>query len=96
MLEFITASRDFQTSEGFDVASLLPAGTPTAQQVVESLALRLGITLTAPEVTALVDYLGKDNNGVADPFDPSNTAQVEERVRGLLYILGLHPQYMLR
>lgn len=96
MLEFITASRDFQTSEGFNVASLMPAGTPTAQQVVESLALRLGITLTAPEVTALVDYLGKDNTGAADPFDPSNTAQVEERVRGLLYILGLHPQYMLR
>ena len=96
LLEFITSSRDFQASEGFDVASLLPAGTPTAQQVVESLVSRLGITLTAPELAEMVTYLSKDNAGAVDPFDPSNTAQVEERVRGLLYILGQHPQYMLR
>ena len=97
-LEFIISSRDFQENEGFDLGALLPSPTASAQEVVEALCLRLGITPTPEDITTFVDYLNTDDDGStsADPFDATNATHLDNRVRGLLYILGLHPQYLLR
>lgn len=97
-LEFIISSRDFQENEGFDITSLLPAPDATAQQVVEALCLRLGIEPTPEDITTFVTYLNTDDAGdtSADPFDATNRVHLDNRLRGLLYILGLHPQYLLR
>jgi len=47
-----------------------------------------------------VDYLNteRQNDGtvVADPFDGSDAGHLDERVRGLLWILAQHPTYHLR
>ena len=85
---------------GLDLRALLPPGTPTSLEVVDALALHLGVKLTPDERTRLAEYLDtrKESSGevVADPFDPANPEHVEERIRGLLYILGQHPTYMVR
>ena len=33
---------------------------------------------------------------IPDPFDPTSPAQLEERLRGLYYVLGQHPTYLMR
>jgi uncharacterized protein (DUF1800 family) len=90
----ITA-RTFQQGLGIDAAALLPSPTATAPEVVDALAARLDVTLTTTERTRLVEYMDtqRRNDGTVfdDPFDPAT--DVDERVRGLLYVLGQHPTF---
>jgi uncharacterized protein (DUF1800 family) len=89
-----------QELKGLDLRALLPPGTPTSVEVVDALALRLGVPLDPDERTRLAEYLDTRREGdgsvVADPFDPNDPDLVDERIRGLLYILGQHPTYMVR
>ena len=89
-----------QEAKGLDLRSLLPPGTPTSMEVVDALALHLGVKLEGEERSRLVEYLDTQREGdgdvVSDPFDPNNPDHVDERIRGLLYILGQHPTYMVR
>jgi hypothetical protein len=93
-------SRDLQSGVGISVADLLPAGRPTAEEVVDRLAWLLRVTLSPDERATCVTYLDTirqaDGQTVASPFDPTDNRHLEERVRGLLYILGQHPSYLIR
>lgn len=99
-INFVIDSRVVQEALGVDVADLLPTPNATAQEVVDALALRMQVSLTPNERTLLVDYMNTQGDGqggsVPSPFDATNPTHVDERVRGLLYILGQHPSYMLR
>jgi uncharacterized protein (DUF1800 family) len=92
--------RTRQAAAGVDVAALLPPGTPTSGEVVDALAARLRVTLSTSERDACVTYLDtqrlSDGSVVPSPFDPANPTHVDERVRGLLYVLAQHPTYQLR
>jgi uncharacterized protein (DUF1800 family) len=81
--------------------ALLPAPDAAAGPTVDALAQRLDIPLTPAERTECVTYLDTERdeggNVTPDPFDPvNNTRDAESRVRGLLWILGQHPQYQVR
>jgi uncharacterized protein (DUF1800 family) len=100
VLSCITDRTD-QTNAGIDVTTLLPPpANRTAPEVVDALALRLRVTLSATDRQACIDYLNtqRQSNGtvVASPFDATNPTHVSERVRGLLYVLSLHPTYAMR
>ena len=90
---------DVQT--GLDLRALLPAGAQTtAPQAVDALATLLRVTLSATDRTTCVDYLNtqRQSNGtvVASPFNAASDTHIDERVRGLLYVLAQHPTYHVR
>jgi hypothetical protein len=95
----ITA-RTLQASLGIDVGALLPSPGATSAEVVDALADRLNVVLAPSEHDRCVEYLDTQRLGdgtvVADPFDPTSATDVDERVRGLLYVLAQHPTYLVR
>jgi uncharacterized protein (DUF1800 family) len=100
ILSCITDRTD-QTNAGIDVTTLLPpVGNRTAPEVVDALALRLRVVLPPQDRQTCIDYLNTDrqSNGtvISSPFDATNATHVSSRVRGLLYVLSLHPTYSLR
>lgn len=96
----IRDAKTIQDSLGIDVADLLPPGLPTSLEVVDSLALRLHLDLTTSERDQLATYLDTDRQGngtiISSPFDASNPTHIDQRVRGLLYMMALHPTYLTR
>jgi uncharacterized protein (DUF1800 family) len=81
-----------QATVGINVATILPpVGQRQSGQVVDAVASLLDVALVAAERQLLVDFLEKPT-----PFDGSSQAQLDDRVRGLLYIMAQHPQYELR
>ncbi len=101
--EMLTA-REYHQILGRGITQLIPSGDDrTAPNVVDALAARLRIPLTAPEREMLIQFLNSEGavkNGQlevkASPFSGSNARHLDERVRGLLFILSQHPQYHLR
>jgi uncharacterized protein (DUF1800 family) len=90
-----------QRGRGMEVADILPAVEDrTAENVVDTLLDLLWIDYTAEERTAFIAYLNtlQDNEGntIDSPFDGSNQTHLDDRVRGLLWILSQHPSYHLR
>lgn len=101
VLDYLTVgAKGIQDALGLSAAALLPHPTATSAEVVDALAQRLRVTLSPDERTELITYLDttRTTEGVVvpDPFDPANLAQVEVKIRGLLWILGQHPTYQLR
>ena len=102
----VITDRGNQNNEGIDLADILPAGAdpvngPTPAEVVDAMATRLSVDLTPAERGQLTTYLDTDmDNGgniITDqPFDPSNAQHIDERVRGLLYIMSQHPSFHVR
>jgi uncharacterized protein (DUF1800 family) len=87
-----------QASVGINIASVLPpVAQRTAPNVVDALTSLLRIELNSTERQQMIDYLNsqRQNDGtvVPSPFDGSIQQQLDERVRGLLYILAQHPTY---
>ena len=90
-----------QAIAGINVANLLPpVGQRTADTVVDTLVALLDVTLSATERADCVTYLNtlRDaaGNTTNSPFDGSSQAQLDERVRGLIWILAQHPTYQSR
>jgi uncharacterized protein (DUF1800 family) len=90
---------DVQT--GLDLRALLPAGAQTtATETVDALAALLRVGLSPTDRAACVAYLDtrrqSDGTVVASPFSAANDVHVDERVRGLLYVLAQHPLYHVR
>ncbi|MEO0478331.1 MAG: DUF1800 domain-containing protein [Planctomycetota bacterium] len=90
--------RTFQRDNG--MAIVLPSETATAEEVIDHFASLLDVSLTADERTDLIDYMDSDarNDGsvVEDPFDASDDGDINERVRGLIYILANHVDAVAR
>jgi uncharacterized protein (DUF1800 family) len=72
-------------------AILPPAGQRTDAQIVDALVSVLGPTLRDDERQRCIDHL--NSNG---PFDGTSQAQIDDRVRGLLYVLAQLPSYQVR
>jgi uncharacterized protein (DUF1800 family) len=90
-----------QRSVGIEVADVLPpVADRTAPNVVDALALLLRVDLSDPERQSCIDYLNtqRQSNGTvtSSPFDGSSQTHLDERVRGLLWILAQHPSSHVR
>ena len=84
---------------GWDAGALLPVGVTTDAQVVDYLAYLLQVTLTPAQRAEALTYINSDRNagGVfSQPWDIGSATQRDKKIRGLLYIFGLHPTYQLR
>jgi hypothetical protein len=100
LVEKAIAARTYQAGLGISVADLLPTPTATSGEVVDALSALLRVDLAPDERTECVTYMDTQrlSNGtvISDPFDPTNPTDIDERVRGLLYILGQHPLFLIR
>lgn len=92
----ILSARTFQSGLGLSPASLLPPAPMTTGQVVDALVRTLNVTVSAAERAQYVTYLDQNASGQPDVFDPNNPTDVDQRLRGLLYILAQHPTYTVR
>ena len=93
----VDGEMSFQNDEGIDVADLLPTSNATGAEVVDALIVRLRLGVTAQERAFLVTYMDSDNSADdPEPFDASNAGMVNEKVRGVLYLLSQHPSYHVR
>ena len=94
----LIAERTFQSNNNYAVR--MPAGTPDAAAVVDHFAALMAIRLSDAERTTLIDYLDSNVQGNGnvqpDPFDPNDPQDVNNRVRGLIYILANHPDALRR
>jgi uncharacterized protein (DUF1800 family) len=97
----VIADAGRQNAAGMNVANILPPpGQRTPQAVVDAVSGVMGVDLAASEEQVLVDYLNtvRQANGtvVPSPFDGNSQAQLDERVRGLVYILAQHPNFQVK
>jgi uncharacterized protein (DUF1800 family) len=100
----LATSRGYPSTSYSLIESLLPpVPQRTASAVVSTLASRLGLFLTADEVATYEEYLntratepGTELQLQPDPFVGGNPVHVNERARGLLFLLAQHPSYLLR
>jgi uncharacterized protein (DUF1800 family) len=71
-----------------------------SQAVVARYASLLSVRLEESEVDQLAEYLdtraATDGTQVDDPFDPDDPQHVDERLRGLVFLLANHPDAMWR
>jgi uncharacterized protein (DUF1800 family) len=101
MLNQLTVvAKPLQDALNIDVMVLLPSPTATSMEVVDALCLRLQVDLPADERTTCANYLdsSRTNSGVVtrSAFETVGLAEQEQRLRGLLWILGQHPLYQVR
>jgi hypothetical protein len=79
---------------------LPPAAERSAAKIVSVLQQRLNMSITRGERELYEAYLNTrrdaDGNVSDDPFDGTNPEHLDERVRGLLYMLAQNPSYQLR
>jgi uncharacterized protein (DUF1800 family) len=90
-----------QARLGIGIANILPpVAQRTADAVVDALAQLLDVQLSTQDRADFVAYLNtvRDaaGNVTSSPFDGSSQAQLDERVRGLVYVLVQHPTYHSR
>src|SRR5690606_34192354 len=81
---------------GWDGADLLVTGQDSDAEVVDRLAWLLQVTLESSQRQLAIDYLNEDRNAggvISQPWDPTSAVQRDKKIRGLLYILGLHSTY---
>jgi len=93
--------RTRQADAGIDVADILPPeNRRSAPEVVDALVGLLRVTITAEDRADLIEYLNtnrkSDGSTEPSPFDGTDAKHIDERVRGLLYILAQHPTYHTR
>ncbi len=100
----VLAAREHQFSLGIGLTQLLPPPSRrSAGEVVDALAQVMQVKPSDAERVLLVEYL--DTEAVDDggqiqlrgsPFDGTDPEHIDQRVRGLLFILAQHPAYYLR
>jgi len=94
------SARSYQAQNGFSWSDVLPpSGQRSAEQVVDAMADLLFVQLNSQERADYIEYLETEMlEGGAVQSSPfvASSSQLEERVRGLLYILAQHPTYMTR
>jgi uncharacterized protein (DUF1800 family) len=95
------SDRTRQEEAGIDLAKILPPEKErTAEGVVDALAGVLRVDLDPEDRAEMIDYLNTrrntDGTYAVQPFDGADSRHIDERVRGLLYILAQHPTYQVR
>jgi hypothetical protein len=84
---------------GYDVGDLMLPGQTSDEEVVDRLAYLLQVKLTPGQRDECISYLNSDANAssvFAQPWDFDDPVQREKKIRGLLWILGQHPDYHQR
>lgn len=84
---------------GWSAGALLPPGVTTDQQVVDYLARLMQVQLTPDQRADAITYINSDRNSggvISQPWDVNNATQRDKKIRGLLYIYGLHATYQLK
>ena len=99
-------AREHQKMLGWQAEWVAPLGEDrSAAAVVDALATTLGVRLSEAERYTCIDYLNTAASVHAgtgrvlrqpDPFSWQNANHVDERVRGLLFVLSQHPAYYVR
>jgi hypothetical protein len=56
----------------------------------------LNIAITAGARTTYETYLNTDTNGQPSPFDAADGTHVDQRFRGLIYVMAQNPAYAVR
>ncbi len=84
----------YVTGEGANLAELLLTNSLEADPalVVEQAAQALDITLSDAERNVLVNYIHRPSLNF--PWDPTNQERTRQLMRGLVWILGMHPRSM--
>ena len=98
LIEFTVDDVARQTEWGLDVLDLLPPPERrSAAEIVDALTARLAVTLGADERQRLVDYMVtvRQGDGTVVP-SPLTETNLDQRVRGALYVLAQHPTYHVR
>jgi hypothetical protein len=98
---YVVYDRVNQAAAGINVADILPpVPQRTAPAVLDAVSGLMRVKLTDLEKLALLDYLNTsrqaDGTIVASPFDGSSQAMLDERVRGLIYVLAQHPEFQVK
>lgn len=100
LLRFSITERSHQQNLGIDIAKLLPKPTASAEEVTEHLLTLLRIDASDEERASFIEFLNtvRSSNGnvTNDPFDSGESRHIDERLRGLLYVLGQHPSFLTR
>lgn len=98
--ELIT-NRTKQQEQGYDIgAALQPEGATRADEVVDHLALLLGVVLDDTERASIIDYMNVEINsdGEETPlnYTPQNANHQNRKLRNLLWILSQHPSFHIK
>lgn len=98
--ELIT-NRSNQEEAGYDIgAAIQPAGATTAVEVVDHVAMLLGVSLDDTETQDLINYMNVEisSDGTETPvnYTPQNTTHQSRKLRNLLWILCQHPSFHLK
>ena len=98
--ELIT-NRNTQEEAGYDIgAALQPADARGAEEVVDHLAMLLGVTLDDTERSSLIDFMNVQVNSEGDEtpvnYTPQNTDHQSRKLRNLLWILCQHPSFHIK
>ena len=98
LIEYTVDDTTRQAGWGIDVLDIVPPpGQRSAAEIIDALTQRLDVRLDTDERQMLIDYMVtvRNNNGsvTASPLTDSN---MDQRVRGALYVLAQHPTYHVR
>lgn len=93
LMRRLISDRSQETTDA--LAAVMPTGPVGATEVIDHFAALCGVDLDPQERITLIEYLNShvnnDDSVVEDAFDPNDTQDISNRVRGLLYILANHP-----
>ena len=94
----LLTNRNDQTDAGYDIgAALQPVNATGAAEVVDHVAMLLGVTLDASERADLISYMNVEvsSDGVETPvnYTPQNVNHQSRKLRNLLWILCQHPSF---
>ncbi len=95
-IEFVTELADNRNEAyHWDVAAfLLGAGVQTPEDIVDLFdEILFQGTLSGDNEALLIEYLTTDENGAPAPLDPTDEAQFQRRVRGLVGLMLSLPQW---
>jgi hypothetical protein len=98
LIEYTVDDTTRQAEAGIDVLDIIPpAGERSAAEIIDALTERLDVELDAGERQILVDYMVtvRQNDGSVVP-SPLTDENMDQRVRGALYVLAQHPTYHTR
>jgi uncharacterized protein (DUF1800 family) len=104
LLNELCTDRYFQNKLGLNLAALLPPrGQRSADAVLDRILLFLRVTPDSEERKLYLEFLGqkiwfegKKLMRKKDAFDGEDPRQVDERVRGLLFLVSQHPSAWLK
>ena len=98
LVEFTVDDMSRQRDWGIDILDIVPPpGERSAAEVIDALTARLDVVLDPAERQALVDYMvtTRQSNGSTQQ-SPLTDNNMDQRVRGALYVLAQHPTYHVR